>query len=88
MKDGRDCLPWETQGGDPTYNYMKDQNYCRNPGSPSRRAWSVFGVWCYYGETDDSWGYCPVKKCSECDKGIVLLIYHRQSIILLLGVGG
>ena len=62
MRDGTDCLAWDKQGAEKSYDYVGQHNHCRNP-SPEDRD----GVWCFTGHTDTDWGYCEVRKCYDCD---------------------
>ena len=58
------CLVWDKQGANPSLDWVGAHNHCRNP-TPGDKD----GVWCFTGDMDESWGYCEVRKCKDCDKG-------------------
>ncbi|XP_072016476.1 muscle, skeletal receptor tyrosine protein kinase-like [Amphiura filiformis] len=65
--DGLLCQPWQAQHPHSHLYYPEvypelrnASNYCRNPGGSS-----LSGPWCFTLNTDISWRYCDIPRCSD-----------------------
>ena len=71
----RQCQIWSTNKPHNTKQFSTlAEDWCRNPDEEA-------GVWCYTLDKNKRWEECPVRRCSDCDTGYMLLYkLHGESV--------